>query len=1243
MADNPIKYSDFIQPDGSISDLIKQLEQVQTTYAKMRDEVVSAAKELEAMLKKVNNTTSDGQEITKKGAGEAEQLVKAYTGLTRSQTEASKTLADLKRQQAEQNNINKLTAKLNASAEGSYNRLSAQYSLNKIQLNQMSDAQRKSTKAGQDLEKQTKEIYEEMTRLQKATGMSQLQVGQYERGLIGVTKQFEMMPGPMGQVVTSFRTMTTAAMAFIRTPIGIVIAAFVAVGVAIKKLITTSYAFSAQMSRVKAVSGATADEMYYLTKTAKELGRATTKSAVQVGQLQEELAKLGFSAIEILEASAAIVSLSEAAQEDLAPSAVVAASTIRGLGLAATDTQRVVDVMAMSFNKSALDLSKFATGMAQVAPIARAAGVSLERATAMLGVLSDAGIDASMSGTSIRNMFTRLTERGITFEQALHRVNTAQDGMAESFDLFGQRGVVAGLILAKNREAVEEMTKALEDAGGAAKITADIMKDNLRGDTTALKNAWTGLFLAIESGDGAISKISRFFVQSVTKMVTALSEFSESTTGYLSAVYDQWNQLIEQSTAFRLIIASVESVFVFAIKNILSVSKIAVESMLGLGQVIKSVFTGDLDGAKAGWNKIKDGFINGTKEIIETTKGVSTTMNDAYSGESIDKYTIKSKEAVAALKKLSKEVKGLTEEERRALELSGELSEEAQDLLLEIQEEGQKKEIDLLQKKYEEKKKLFVAQGLGLVELEKWRGREELKIREKYAAKAKEAQDLLFETQEAGLKKELSRVQRDYEEKKKLFVKFGLDMRQLEDWRNREELAVREKYSDKAEEIQDSLFDIQAEGEQKELNNLQRDYETKKRFFKKHGLDLIQLEDWRNREELKIREKYLTKEEEDRQKAIDKQRADRKQVYDEKALVIDQEFELRQSEIDALKATEAEKTVLRLAAEKERLQKILALNKMGGAQLSAVQLQAIQNTIDAIDLETDKAKKADVDIYSMVGLKLDDEQKAGMEEATTFAIGQVQNFMQAKVDAAQVAVDAANAEVDSAKSKLDAEIEARNNGYASNVSMAQKEFELAKKNQEKALKEQEKARKAQAAIETLQQVGSLVTASAKIWGQLGFPWAIPALAIMWGSFAAAKMKAAQVTKKEYGEGGLEFLEGGSHDSGNDIPIGTTRDGKDRRAEGGEALAIIRKSQARRYKKILPGIINSLNKGVFEQRYMKAYDTGGMSFNVSSPTDLRALEGDVKEIKKQGERRYFVDGKGRVIETYKNLRRIHNAD
>ena len=197
------------------------------------------------------------------------------------------------------------------------------------------------------------------------------------------------------------------------------------------------------------------------------------------------------------------------------------------------------------------------------------------------------------------------------------------------------------------------------------------------------------------------------------------------------------------------------------------------------------------------------------------------------------------------------------------------------------------------------------------------------------------------------------------------------------------------------------------------------------------------------------------------------------------------------------------------------------------------------------------------------------------------------------------------------------------------------------------MKEKEKWSKAQRAIDAITQTSSLITASAQIWASLsGIPiigtgLAIAALSVMWGSFAYSKIQAAQATKQSYGEGGLEILQGGSHASGNDIHIGMTPDGKDRRAEGGEAMAIINKKNTRRYAKLLPGLIDSLNKGTFERKYGKAFEIGGMSLSfVNNGSDLRDLENNVKEIREQGERRYYVDGSGKTIMVYKNLRIVY---
>lgn len=272
--------------------------------------------------------------------------------------------------------------------------------------------------------------------------------------------------------------------------------------------------------------------------------------------------------------------------------------------------------------------------------------------------------------------------------------------------------------------------------------------------------------------------------------------------------------------------------------------------------------------------------------------------------------------------------------------------------------------------------------------------------------------------------------------------------------------------------------------------------------------------------------------------------------------------------------------------------------------------------------------------------------KQGMEDAYQFAIGQVQAYMDKRVEMAQQQVQQANTEVQVAQQALAAELEAKNAGYASNVEMARKELALAKENQKKALAEQAKAQKEQLAMQAITQAADLVSASAKIWAQLGFPWAIPAIAVMWGSFAAAKIKALQMTKssggdkEEYGEGTVELLEGGSHQSGNDIDLGRKKDGTRRRAEGGEYFAVINKRSSRKYGSMIPSIVNALNAGNFAEKYMNAFPSAdAIAVNViGQGTDISGLSADVRRIKEQGERRVWTDAQGNQMLSYKNLTR-----
>ena len=390
----------------------------------------------------------------------------------------------------------------------------------------------------------------------------------------------------------------------------------------------------------------------------------------------------------------------------------------------------------------------------------------------------------------------------------------------------------------------------------------------------------------------------------------------------------------------------------------------------------------------------------------------------------------------------------------------------------------------------------------------------------------------------------------------------------------------------------------------------------------------------------------------------------------------DQQQALNKAIFNEVERSEREISNFKLLQERERWQQQIRLAESGALDWSQTQIDTAKSTVEGINRELKKVgvgtdvKSTSPDIKgglqgfvsdiadngfggTLLGrLGFNEDQIEAMTEATDIIIENIQSIMEAEVEAAEQAVELAQQRVDAAQEAYDAEVEARNNGYANNVATAKKELQQEKKNQLQKQKMLEAAQRRQQALDTVSQTSSLITASALLWksfagtGPAAPFLAAAAIAAMWTSFAVAKVKAAQVTKasEEYGEGGLEFLEGGSHASGNDIDLGTTNSrGRRMHAEGGEALAIVNRRNTRKYRKILPDVINSFNKGTFEDKYLNAFAQGNninlAMTNSHNDINLSKLENDVSKIRKQNETKYHIMPDGTIIMQYKNVKRI----
>ena len=284
--------------------------------------------------------------------------------------------------------------------------------------------------------------------------------------------------------------------------------------------------FEQEMSKVQAVSGATADEFKALSDNAKELGASTMFSAREVATLQTEFAKLGFSATEITKVTGATLALAQASGTDLARAAEVAGSTLRAFGLDASQTNVVTDVMAKSFSTSALDMETFSESMKHVAPVAKSAGMSIQETSAMLAIMADAGIKGSQAGTSLRRIISEIGATGKPTAEALKDLATQGIGLADAKDEVGRSAQSALLVLAGGVDRIAPLTEEYKNAGGAAQEMADIMGNTAFGASKRLESAMEGLMISI----GEIVAVAVVpLIEFLAKAASALNGMSDGT------------------------------------------------------------------------------------------------------------------------------------------------------------------------------------------------------------------------------------------------------------------------------------------------------------------------------------------------------------------------------------------------------------------------------------------------------------------------------------------------------------------------------------------------------------------------------------------------------------------------------------------------------------------------------------------------------------------------------------------
>jgi len=392
-------------------------------------------------------------------------------------------------------------------------------------------------------------------------GVLSLDSAAFDRGVDRSGRKMRGLKNDFGALGRSARGLGASIKLGITAPMAAAAGSALGLSAAIK----TISGFDREMSKLAAISRASAAELSGLKEIAENLGATTEFSSQQAAAGLTFLAQAGFSASDAMAAIPDVLNLATASSLDLARAADIASNIMSGFGVEADRAAEVSDILAATASRANTDVSQLGEAMKFVGPVAASLEISMSEAAAAIGVLSDAGIQGGMAGTSLRGIISRLVkpvgqaqaaikEMGLTLEQVSPATNSLADIIdlladrsltaRDAFRIFGQESAPALLALVSQNRRLRDLGDELTTVGGAASEMAATMRDNLQGDFDTLKSSMAAMALALgEAGltaslRAAIAGLTDF-VRWVTEAITAvgrlLKSFGEWTGGVSAA------------------------------------------------------------------------------------------------------------------------------------------------------------------------------------------------------------------------------------------------------------------------------------------------------------------------------------------------------------------------------------------------------------------------------------------------------------------------------------------------------------------------------------------------------------------------------------------------------------------------------------------------------------------------------------------------------------------------------------
>lgn len=545
----------FIKPNtlSELSDKSATYNKTLAELAVTQNKLAALQKEHESVLKKIEEQTQKNVAQILDEAKANELNAAAALKAQKAETERLKQQRMLNQEKRKAKITTEEAIALTNKEVHSINEAKEQNKLLRIAVAQVTDAEDKDNKIRQQLNGQIAKNTEYIRFNSDAYTRQKMAIGSYKneiKAALVELKNGNSTFNNLGIVAKGFggilKSNVSAGLAEVRIGVGSMIKGMVGAQAVIsgfqkliglfKSGIQSIVDFEAANSKLAAILGTTSDRIKDLTLDAQRLGATTKYTASEATNLQIELAKLGFTRKEILQSTEGILKFAQATGADLPEAAALAGAALRMFDAETRETERYVSAMAVATTKSALSFSYLQTAMPIVGPVAKAFNFQIEDTLALLGKLSDAGFDASMSATATRNILLNLADGSGKLAQALggpvktlpelvsglQKLKEKGVDLNTTLKLTDKRSVAAfnAFLTASDkivplRDQITGVTEELNDM-------AETMGDNVQGAIAGLSSAWEAFMLSFYDSKGIMKDVLDFFAKGLREVARQL-------------------------------------------------------------------------------------------------------------------------------------------------------------------------------------------------------------------------------------------------------------------------------------------------------------------------------------------------------------------------------------------------------------------------------------------------------------------------------------------------------------------------------------------------------------------------------------------------------------------------------------------------------------------------------------------------------------------------------------------------